>query len=55
VPEAHYIDIFSPVLNDQGQPRPEFFTADLLYMNDAGYRLWQSVIAVHLPVAASVQ
>jgi len=48
VPEMRYIDIFSPMLDAQGQPRAELFGADRLHLNDAGYRLWQSVIAADL-------
>lgn len=43
-----YIDIFSPMLNAEGQPRPELFLPDRLHLNAAGYQLWQSVIAAHL-------
>ncbi len=46
--EVGYIDIFSPMLNAEGQPRPELFRADRLHLNAAGYQLWQSVIAAHL-------
>lgn len=43
-----YIDVFSPMLDAQGLPRPELFLGDRLHLNAAGYRLWQSVIALHL-------
>ena len=46
-----YIDIFTPMLNAQGQPRSELFGADRLHLNEAGYRLWQSVIAADLTAA----
>lgn len=46
--DVGYIDIFSPMLNAEGQPRPELFLADRLHLNAAGYQLWQSVIAAHL-------
>lgn len=39
-----FIDIFTPMLNDSGQPRPELFASDMLHMNAAGYELWKSVI-----------
>ncbi|MES2414740.1 MAG: SGNH/GDSL hydrolase family protein [Pseudomonadota bacterium] len=44
-----YIDVFNPMLNEQGQPRAELFLGDRLHMNAAGYQLWQSVIVSHLP------
>jgi lysophospholipase L1-like esterase len=49
--DVRYIDIFSPMLNAQGLPRPELFQGDRLHLNEAGYQLWQSVIAAHLPAA----
>lgn len=46
-----YIDIFNPMLDAQGRPRPELFRGDKLHLNAAGYQLWQSVIAPHLAQA----
>ena len=51
VPHARYIDIFNPMLTEGGLPRPELFLADQLHLNDAGYRLWQTVIAADLSLA----
>ncbi|WP_345944670.1 SGNH/GDSL hydrolase family protein [Variovorax sp. dw_954] len=45
---SEYIDTFTPMLGADGQPRVELFRADMLHMNDAGYRIWQSVVAPHL-------
>ncbi len=45
---VRYIDIYSPMLNASGEPRPELFLPDRLHLNEAGYQLWQSVIASHL-------
>ena len=39
-----FIDIFTPMLNESGQPRPELFGGDMLHMNAAGYELWQSIV-----------
>lgn len=39
-----YIDVFTPMLNDNGQPRPELFGSDMLHMNAAGYELWKTII-----------
>ena len=50
---ADYIDIYSPMLAADGKLRPELFLADQLHMNDAGYALWQSVIAPHLALPAA--
>ena len=54
VPNARYIDIFNPMLTADGLPRPELFLADRLHLNEAGYRLWQSVIAADLFVAPAM-
>jgi len=39
-----FIDVFTPMLNDSGQPHPELFGSDMLHMNTAGYVLWQSIV-----------
>jgi len=39
-----YVDVFSPMLNAAGQPRPELFVADSLHMSRAGYLLWRSLL-----------
>ena len=45
---SEYIDIFTPMLGADGRPRQELFIADRLHMNEAGYRLWQTVISSHV-------
>jgi hypothetical protein len=40
-----YVDVFTPMLDTRGQPRPELFGADSLYMTRAGYLLWRSLLA----------
>jgi len=44
-----YVDIYHPMLDDQGKPRPELFLQDQLHMNREGYNIWKTVIAPHLP------
>ena len=39
-----YIDVSTPMLDDNGIVRPEIFLEDNLHMNPAGYRLWTSII-----------
>jgi lysophospholipase L1-like esterase len=41
---ASYIDVYTPMLNASGQPRPELFVADSLHMNAQGYDLWKQVV-----------
>ena len=55
VPGMRYINIFNPMLNAEGLPRPELFGPDRLHLSDAGYRLWQSVIAADLALAPAQQ
>jgi lysophospholipase L1-like esterase len=43
-PHLWFIDVFTPMLNDSGQPRPELFGSDMLHMNASGYELWKSII-----------
>ena len=39
-----YIDIATPMLGGDGEPRPEIFIADNLHMNGAGYDIWRDVV-----------
>ena len=43
--DVHYIDIFTPMLGADGQPRPELFLPDKLHMVHAGYEIWMAQIA----------
>ncbi len=40
-----YVDVFTPMLNQSGQPRPELFLEDGLHMNARGYAIWRDLIA----------
>lgn len=39
-----YVDVWTPMLNDDGQPRRELFREDMLHLNDAGYELWTELL-----------
>ncbi|WP_307692813.1 SGNH/GDSL hydrolase family protein [Variovorax boronicumulans] len=54
LPNSEYIDIHTPMLGADGRPRPELFRGDRLHLTDEGYRLWQSVVAPHLPQPPAV-
>ncbi len=43
-PEAGLIDICTPMLSAEGQPRPELFGDDKLHMNEMGYAIWVGII-----------
>jgi lysophospholipase L1-like esterase len=40
-----YIDIFTPMLGADGQPRPELLGPDGLHMTRKGYELWRDTVA----------
>ncbi|NML15952.1 SGNH/GDSL hydrolase family protein [Azohydromonas caseinilytica] len=40
-----YIDVFTPMLGPDGQPRPQLFQPDALHLNARGYALWRELIA----------
>lgn len=43
-----FIDVATPMLGADGQPRPELFIEDRLHMNSAGYALWREIVAPYL-------
>ncbi len=40
-----FVDVWLPMLGDDGKPRPELFRDDGLHLNDKGYQLWTSLVA----------
>ncbi|MCC6144739.1 MAG: hypothetical protein IT368_13110, partial [Candidatus Hydrogenedentes bacterium] len=49
--DAHmtYVDVMTPMLGEDGQPRKELFLKDNLHMNPEGYKLWTSLLTPRLP------
>lgn len=47
-PETVYVDVYHPMLNGEGKPRKELFSADDLHMNSKGYELWRDAIMPYL-------
>lgn len=45
-PNTYFIDTYSPLLNDDGTPRREYFQADGLHLSPAGYRAWTKLLNV---------
>ncbi len=39
-----YLDVFTPMLGQDGLPQPRWFIADGLHMNRQGYALWTGVV-----------
>lgn len=50
-----FIDVFSPMLDAAGQPRAEWFGADGLHLNAAGYALWVERITPFLRLGTEVR
>jgi lysophospholipase L1-like esterase len=42
---ATFLDVYSPMLDPKGQPRPELFVPDMLHLNAEGYALWKKLLA----------
>jgi len=43
-----FVDIVKPMLDAEGQPRPELYKQDMLHMNDDGYAIWAEQVLPHL-------
>lgn len=43
-----YIDVWNPMLNDEGVPLPDIFVEDNLHMNEKGYKIWGDIIKAYL-------
>lgn len=45
---AVFVDVWSPMLNANGEPLPEIFQGDKLHLNEKGYEIWHKVLEKHL-------
>jgi lysophospholipase L1-like esterase len=43
--ESHFLDIYTPMLRDDGKPRRELWSDDGIHLNSLGYHVWWQVIA----------
>ena len=43
-PKLVYVDVFTPMLGADGQPRAELFVGDQLHLSDDGYKLWAGIV-----------
>lgn len=43
-----FINVFGPMLGEDGQPRPELFGPDCLHLNAQGYALWTALVRPYL-------
>ena len=55
LPNASYIDVFTPMLDGEGRPRTDLYGPDRLHMNAAGYALWKQLVATHILSAPQPQ
>ncbi len=47
-PKTAYIDVFSAMVDQQGNPKPDLFIDDKLHMNQKGYAIWVEIIGPYL-------
>jgi lysophospholipase L1-like esterase len=47
-PRLDYIDVFTPMMAEDGHPKPGIFVQDRLHMNEKGYAIWTRVIRPYL-------
>lgn len=40
-----FVDVWTPMLDDSGEPKKEIFLADKLHMNSEGYKIWRETLA----------
>jgi lysophospholipase L1-like esterase len=40
-----FVDVWTPMLGEDGRPRPELFKEDGLHLNAAGYQVWRQPLA----------
>jgi lysophospholipase L1-like esterase len=45
-----YIDVWEPMLGEDGTPRKELFVADQLHLSSEGYKLWTELVGPHLVI-----
>ncbi len=53
LPNASFIDVFTPMLDGSGRPRTDLYGPDRLHMNAAGYALWKQLVTTHIEAAAA--
>jgi lysophospholipase L1-like esterase len=43
-----FIDVYHPMLSQDGSPKADIFLADKLHMNSKGYDIWEKLIREHM-------
>jgi len=49
---ATFVDVWRPMLGEDGRPREELFVDDGLHLNKDGYKLWAGLLRPHLKLEA---
>ncbi|WP_194778514.1 GDSL-type esterase/lipase family protein [Pararhodonellum marinum] len=44
-----YIEVWKPMIGQDGRPIPAYYAADSLHLSDQGYKLWEEIISKYLP------
>lgn len=52
-PQLHFLDVWPPTLDAQGEPRSDLLRDDGLHLNDAGYAVWSDLLRPLLTASAS--
>jgi lysophospholipase L1-like esterase len=45
---AQFVDVFTPMLDEKGEPKEEIFREDRLHLNEKGYTIWRSILQRYL-------
>ena len=45
---AVFVDVWQPMLNEKGEPRPELFKPDMPHMKENGYEIWRNLLVKYL-------
>lgn len=45
---AQFVDVFTPMLDEKGEPKAEIFREDRLHLNEKGYAIWRSILQRYL-------
>lgn len=45
---TQFVDVFSPMLNEKGEPKAEIFLEDKLHLNEKGYAIWRGILQRYL-------
>jgi lysophospholipase L1-like esterase len=43
-----YVDVWTPMLDENGEPKKDIFLGDKLHINAAGYKIWRETLLPHI-------